>query len=132
MCKYTNKDNAPDDDDNDTQGEDKKPKRCKHGNYWGKKKLLDIKLVVILKEKKVSEIATYLGGEEHKQCFELIKNLLMSKVENLKEKKADTSVRLMLEMFEKDKNPNANESGYSENVPSCLLGYFPYGPISRR
>jgi hypothetical protein len=48
------------------------------------------------------------------------------------ERKADESVRLMLEMFDKDKNPNADERKSGKNAPPRLLEYLPYGSISRK
>lgn len=49
------------------------------------------------------------------------------------EQKADENETVILEVFDNNKNPNANERNSGKNVPPLrLLGHFPFGPISTK
>jgi hypothetical protein len=105
--------------------------------------------VVMEKEVQLSECLQILGPVEYHRRQSAILLLLTCKKENLKEKRqsaillfltckkenlkkklADEKGSMMIQKFDRDKESSL-EQIRGEDVPPCLLGYFPYAPMSR-
>jgi hypothetical protein len=109
------------------------PKRRKHGNHRGKKKLLDLECEANKKSNQSAAIATNLGAQAHSTRMKTIATSLESKADNLVERSSDVKVGTMMAMFDiPDKPENARQQKRGKDMPPRLFRHFPCMPVGRK
>jgi hypothetical protein len=83
------------------------------------------------KSRQLASIASKLGAKAFNMCIKAIATSLKSKSDNLREKSSKVKVgRMLMGTFNMpEKQPNACQRKRGEDMPPCLLGYFPYVPF---
>jgi hypothetical protein len=108
------------------------PKRQKHGNYRGRKKLLGLEREANKKSNQLAAIATKLGAQAYNTHIKAIGTCLKLKADNLLKRSSGTKAGTMMATFDKpDKQANARQRKRGKAIPLRLLGYFPHVPIGR-
>jgi hypothetical protein len=108
------------------------PKRWKHGNYQGRKKLLGLEREANKKSNQLAAIATKLGTQAYNTHIKAIGTCLKLKADNLLKRSSHTKAGTMMATFDKpDKQANVRQRKRGEDIPPRLLGYFPYVPVGR-